>query len=421
MNQISTAEWSRSQLILFRFFFCYFVFFLLFLNDIFPTQLFPFLDDVNAPFRFLRNSLFSWIGKSIILKDFDPYAFMGGDFYFAYVAVFTFLILSAFIALLWSVLDKRKSYNSLYKFLHTYGRYFLAYTLFIYGFAKLFGVQFRPLSPSSYMIPLSEWTPREFLWRFMGASRSYNFFGGLLEVIGGGLLLFRKTSTIGAIITLTILTNVLMLNIGYDVAVKLFTFHWILLSVFIMNKDVGQLYQLFVLHKQASLTIAPAIQINWPRWVIYGLKFSLIFYMVFFQIKTGIANRKEVLAKSSLYGIYNIVNYYKNNAPYSTLLTDTIIWKKFASYGGRSIIIQYTNDSLKSYQYKMDTAGKIFKLIDRSDSTSNINFSYSIINGSDYNFNGVYNEDSIRFILKSVDMNKFPIMKTRNKIRWIYE
>lgn len=145
---------------------------------------------------------------------------------------------------------------------------------------------------------------------------------------------------------------------------------------------------------------------------------GLIIYMVLFQIKTGIANRNE--AKSSFYGIYNIDNFYKNNVPYSSLLADTIRWKRLASYGGESIIIQYTNDSLKKYQYKMDTVRKIFKMIDRSDSTSNINFSYSIINGSEYNFNGFHNEDSIRFLLKSVDMNKFPIMKTRNKIKWTY-
>src|SRR5688572_21273061 len=137
MNLNSTAEWSKNQLILFRFTFCYFILFFLFLNDIFPTQLFPFLDDFNAPFRFLRNSLFTWIGKSVLFKDLDPYAFMGGDFYFGYVGVFTFLILSGFTTVVWSVLDKRKSYTTLFNFLHTYGRYFLAYTLFIYGFAKL--------------------------------------------------------------------------------------------------------------------------------------------------------------------------------------------------------------------------------------------------------------------------------------------
>lgn len=414
MNQISTAPWSKSQLILFRFTFCYFVLFFLFLNHIFPTRLLGFLDFINVPFRFIRNSFISWIGKIFLAKELEPDA--GWDSQFGYVAVTTFFILSVIITLIWSALDKRKNYNNLYKYLHTYGRYYLAFILFNYGCGKLFGVQFRPLSPSSYITPLSDWTPRELLWRFMGASRSYNYFGGLLEVIGGGLLLFRKTSTIGALLTIATLLNVLMLNIGYVVFVKLWAFHYILLSILIMSNDLGRLYQLFILHKQASLTIVPpALRLKRFPWVMHGLKLSLIIYMVFYQIKSG---RESSEYKGSFYGIYNIDSLYINNQLSPPLLTDTTRWKRFASYGGGTIRIQFMNDSLKSYQYKMDTVVKTLKLIDASDSTSMINFSYSKINSSDYKFGGIHNKDSLRFILKGVDMNEFPLVKTRNKIIW---
>ena len=56
----------------------------------------------------------------------------------------------------------------------------------------------------------------------MGYSRPYAIFCGLVETVGGLLLFWQRTTTLGALIVAASMANVAMLNFSYDVPVKLF-------------------------------------------------------------------------------------------------------------------------------------------------------------------------------------------------------
>lgn len=60
------------------------------------------------------------------------------------------------------------------------------------------------------------------LWTFMRYSRPYSFFGGVMESVAVILLCFRRTATLGALTTVAVMTNVAMMNLAYDVQVKLY-------------------------------------------------------------------------------------------------------------------------------------------------------------------------------------------------------
>ena len=47
---------------------------------------------------------------------------------------------------------------------------------------------------------------------FIGASASYSLFAGLSEFAGGVLLLFRRTALLGAMVSSSVLLNVVVLN-----------------------------------------------------------------------------------------------------------------------------------------------------------------------------------------------------------------
>jgi hypothetical protein len=104
-------------------------------------------------------------------------------------------------------------------------RYALAVTLLRYGLIKVFKTQFSTPDMGRLLQPYGESSPMGLLWTFMGASTPYTMFAGLLEVIPGLLLFFRRTAVLGALIGAATLTNVLMLNLCYDVPVKLFSAH----------------------------------------------------------------------------------------------------------------------------------------------------------------------------------------------------
>ena len=64
------------------------------------------------------------------------------------------------------------------------------------------------------------------LWWFMGASIPYIIFAGAAEVLGGLLLVLRRTAALGALVAFAVMVNVMMLNYCYDAPVKLYSTIW---------------------------------------------------------------------------------------------------------------------------------------------------------------------------------------------------
>src|SRR5205814_673740 len=79
------------------------------------------------------------------------------------------------------------------------------------------------------------------LWNFMGSSQPYTIFSGLLELSGAVLLIFRRTALVGALLAGAVLTNVLVLDICYDVPVKTFAAHLVAMCAFLVAPELRRL------------------------------------------------------------------------------------------------------------------------------------------------------------------------------------
>ena len=95
--------------------------------------------------------------------------------------------------------------------------------LFGYGFVKIVPLQFQRTLLFKMMEPYGDFSPMGVLWSFMGASLPYVIYSGCAEVLGGILLLFRRTTTLGALVSFAVMLNVAVLNYCYDVPVKLYS------------------------------------------------------------------------------------------------------------------------------------------------------------------------------------------------------
>jgi hypothetical protein len=91
------------------------------------------------------------------------------------------------------------------------------------------------------------------MWTFMGASRGYEIFSGLAEVTTGLLLLFRRTSTIGALIAAGVMLNTVVMNFCFDVPVKLYSMHPVLMALFLLIPDMPTIWNFFVLRRVSKL------------------------------------------------------------------------------------------------------------------------------------------------------------------------
>jgi len=109
--------------------------------------------------------------------------------------------------------------------------------MFIYGGAKLF--QFDGAVEIDKT--LSELTGMELMWAFYGYSKSFALTLGIFEIIGGILILIKRTRIIGCLFTSTILVNVIFQDIYFGIhlgALKAALLYQLLILIILwLNKE----------------------------------------------------------------------------------------------------------------------------------------------------------------------------------------
>lgn len=91
-------------------------------------------------------------------------------------------------------------------------RYFCAFMLYTYGISKLLHLQFDMQSQLARQ-PIGSLTGYQLTWFYFGYSRAYAVLLGITQVLGGTLLLFRKTTLLGAMAMLPVMANILLINV----------------------------------------------------------------------------------------------------------------------------------------------------------------------------------------------------------------
>jgi hypothetical protein len=129
-------------------------------------------------------------------------------------------------------------------------RFYLMQMLFGYGFAKIYPMQF-PEPTYRLSQQFGDFSPMGLLWAFMGFSPIYQMFTGTVEVLGGLLLSTRRTTFLGALVTIVAMTQIFALNMCFDVPVKLYSLHYLVMAVFLAAPDMPRLYRAMVLYQAA--------------------------------------------------------------------------------------------------------------------------------------------------------------------------
>jgi hypothetical protein len=288
-----TPGWSLRARLAYRFAASYFAIFFV------PAVLFRPLDVLVA----------GWLGVSPALMN--PGRSGSGDKTVDWVHALTVLTLAMVATVVWSVLDRRRrDYTTALAWTRLALRYQLAWIIMGYGLAKVFPMQFQPPTYARLVERFGDFSPMGLLWSFMGASMGYTIFAGAMEVLGALLLLFRRTSLVGALITAAVMTNVFALNMFYDVPVKLLSFHLLVMALVIAAPDLGRLFRFAVLQKPAEPP-SPAgpvfAQRNWRivSWVGKGIVLALL------SVQAGGIYRQYAarVARHPLTGTYSVEGF----------------------------------------------------------------------------------------------------------------
>jgi hypothetical protein len=274
-----------------------------------------------------------WFGLSGQSVAYTPTG--SGDTTLAYIENFLFLVVALVAAMIWSVADRRRpNYQTLHAWLRLLVRYTLAFTLFTYGFVKVVPLQFPALRLTKLIEPYGEFSPMGVLWSFMSASPAYTIFSGAAEVVGGLLLLFRRTTMLGALVSFGVLVNVVALNFCYDVPVKLYSTNLLLMAVFLIAPDLRRLMNVFLFNRAVEPADAMAVRFERRPLRIAAIVIWILFAGVglFGRITAAWIGYQNTYVKAKhppIYGVYYVGEFELNGHTLDRVV-DTVRWRQAA-------------------------------------------------------------------------------------------
>jgi uncharacterized membrane protein YphA (DoxX/SURF4 family) len=327
------SGWPPAARVLYRFLFLY-----LTLYSLPAGGRLTVLTIVPGVWRFSR--VWQWLDTWVAIHVFHLsgavtiYRLTGsGDRTLDYIQLLCMITLALAGTLVWCMLDRRRNDSALDGWLRLLIRYTLAATLLSYGFEKVFPLQFPYPNLLRLNETFGEFSPMGVLWSFMGSSPAYTIFAGSAEVLGGILLLFRRTTTVGALVSAAVLANIVALNFCYDVPVKLYSLNLLLMSVYLAAPDLRGLAA-FLLFKRSAAPApdpGPVWDARWMRFGAVGLKILVGGFLLVQNFLAGYATYKRVVwnaARPPLYGAYEVEAFTRDGKDVPPLMTDRSRWKR---------------------------------------------------------------------------------------------
>ena len=418
--------WSFARKFLFRFFFVY-----LFIYCFpFPFDSFEFTKPIAQPYYNFLDFIIPRIGQSwfqLKAKTAFPMFDKVDDSYYGLVHLYTTLVISFIATIIWSIIDRRrKNYEVLRRWLRLYLRFFLAAYLFGYGFVKIFPSQFQPITAFRLTQTVGDQSPMLLAWNFMGYSSIFQKILGITEVVAGLFLLFRRTTTIGAILSFGVFGFVVMMDFSFNVPVRLLSSHLLFISAFLFLGDGNRLMNIFFLNRPAAAVIEkPLITHPLYRNVFSGILIILGICLFYSQIIISRKSEKEFgwkAPQSPLYGVYNTTYFIRNNDTIPPFQTDSLRWKQLVIDGGawnQLGVVKVNSDKRITYKIEADTTKHILKINLLSDTTEKYSFNYSKPDAEHLLINGVWKKDTIKVLMDKYDLNNYLLHK--EKFTWINE
>src|SRR5262245_60185025 len=351
--------WSLAQRLAFRFAFVYLTLYIL----PFPVNTLDFLltdlreivtgeesdpdqpsvisRHVTRPYRDFWDEAVLRTGREVfgVALEYRPRG--SGDTTWNYVQIFDFAVIAVALTLLWTLAAwawwrlrrrSRLGYPHLHEWLRVYVRFYLALTMIYYGAVKIIKVQFPYPRPDTLLHTYGESSPMHLLWTFMGASDGYNWFTGAGELLAGLLLGTRRTTLLGALVTFGVMAHIAALNFCYDVPVKLFSSHLLLMSLLLMAPDLPWLARVFVLGRRATPRgYTPLVRRPWLDRTLFVVRTLVV--LTFLGVTLYGAHERSKLygrlaPEPPLVGLWEVEEFTLDGTVRPPLTTDAGRWQR---------------------------------------------------------------------------------------------
>jgi hypothetical protein len=357
----------------------------------------------------------------------QPLVFEGsgsGDKMYDWVMAFCLLVLAGAGTLFWSFLDRhRENYQRLHAWFSTFLRFALAGQLFVYGCYKVIPLQMPYPSLAKLLQPFGNFSPMGVLWASVGASPAYERFVGCAELLAGFLLIIPGMSMIGALICLMDMIEVFALNMTYDVPVKLFSLHMILMAAFLLIPYRSRLARLcrdncaIPFAEMSSLSInARANRHATKVQIVLGL---LLFVSTLLSVRQNWSKWGGENHRSPLYGIWNIDLMSIDGRVRAPLLTDYDRWRRVAFDVPDFTSFQRMDDSFTQFNTQVNSSRSKLILNKVGDRNWKGELSIKRLGADRMTLDGLMGQHRVQMELSLMDRNKFVLVN--RGFHWIQD
>lgn len=255
---------------------------------------------------------------------------------YSYINMLIALAIALAGAVIWTLFDRKtQAYDKLWYWVLVVARYRAAFGIIAWGYKKLIPIQMEWPSRSFMETPFADFSDQKIYWQSVGIVPHYEIFLGGAEVLAGVLLLFRRTTALGAALLAVLLFNIQLANHAYDGMVHVGSFTYAVLGVIILWPYLGNIVDLIVKEKNVlPVKWRPKFGIPWQQYTRIGLKVASIAVFVFFQFYLEYRDRNigyrfphNYPGLSNAGGVYDVTEFRKNNQLIAYSPVDTLRWQ----------------------------------------------------------------------------------------------
>jgi hypothetical protein len=417
---------SIAHRVMFRFCFVYFGLYCIFTQVFGGLISIPKMESIDLSSLWPMRPITFWTAAHIFHAKL-PLVYSGsgsGDKTFDWVLTFCLLIFAVIATVIWSALDRRReNYVTLHKWFRVFIRFSLASQMVGYGMAKAIPLQMPFPYLTRLIEPFGNFSPMGVLWSSIGASPAYEIFAGCAEMLGGILLIIPRTAMLGALVCMADMTQVFMLNMTYDVPVKLFSFHLFLMALFLVAPEFQRLTDFFfhsrivapstqpqLFKTQRANRIAVGAQIAFGLWML-----GTAAYGGWDDWHTYGGGRQ----KSVLYGIWDVDELSIDGQIRSPLLTDYDRWRRAIFDFPEAMAFQRMDNSVAYYTVSINAKDNTLVFTKGSDKNFKGTFTFQRMNPDQLILDGDMGGHKTHMLMRLADRGKF--MLVSRGFHWIQE
>jgi uncharacterized membrane protein YphA (DoxX/SURF4 family) len=408
------ARWNVATRAAFRFCFLYFILYCLTTQvgtGLLPIPALDIPDLATAP---PVRATIVWTAVHVFRLPTPSTAPSGsGDKTVDWVLSFCILVVSIFGVALWSILDRRRpNYTTLHKWFYVFLRFAVGSQFLTYGSMKLVPLQMPSPSLVRLVEPYGNFAPMGVLWSSIGAAPAYEMFVGAAELLAGILLFFPRTALLGACIALADAVEIFALNMTYDVPVKLFSFHLILMSLILLAPELSRIARLFLTDRAVPpSTRAPLFRTTRANRIALVVQVAFALLLIGNNAWEARQNWYQYgggAPKSPLYGIWNIDPVSTGAEGFRRIIFDR----------PQGASLQRTDDTVVNYGAAIDTKTGNVVLTKQRDQNWKANLKFTRVGADRLLLDGMIDRP-VHFQLALVDRNKFLLVN--RGFHWIQE